>query len=202
MTSQRKINNHRAELHIVEMQLSSIKPYEQNCRKHSQKEIDQLISSIAEVGFVVPILVDEEKIILAGHKRYAAAHQMGMAVVPVIQLEGLTDATKRAFRIWDNQATLQATWDEEKLIAELTALQGMGFDLKPLGLEELLPHEFNPTDLTGSFTTSLLGCSDERSYTFTYPAEEATPIDTFIKEHGKAELQQAILRLCTQGEHA
>ena len=80
-----------------------LRPYERNPRTHSEDQVAQLAASMVEFGFTNPILVDETNGILAGHGRLMAARQLGLAEVPVVRLEHLSEAQKRAYIIADNQ---------------------------------------------------------------------------------------------------
>jgi DNA modification methylase len=111
-------------------------PYARNARMHSEEQVAQIAGSIAEFGFVNPILVDKHCGIIAGHGRLMAAHRLGMKEVPVIPLEHLTDAQKRALIIADNRIALNATWDPEMLRVELGALLEEDYDLDVLGFTD------------------------------------------------------------------
>lgn len=111
-------------------------PYSQNARTHSDEQIGQIAASIEEFGFVNPILVDSESGIIAGHGRLLAAQSLGMENVPVVVLDHLTPEQKRAYILADNKLALNAGWDEQLLVFELTALQGEDFDLSLLGWSE------------------------------------------------------------------
>jgi DNA modification methylase len=117
--------------------------YARNPRTHSEAQVAQIAASIAEFGFTCPILVDSGAGILAGHGRLLAARKLGLKKVPVIVLDHLSDAQKRAYIIADNQLALNAGWDDETLRAELAALQSEDFNLDLIGfnvheLDELL----------------------------------------------------------------
>lgn len=119
-------------------------PYERNARTHSPEQVAQLAASIAEFGFLNPILVDSKAGIIAGHGRLAAAKDMGLAEVPVVVLDHLSEAQKRAYVLADNKLALNAGWDESLLRLELTDLGELDFDLSLIGfsedeLAELLP---------------------------------------------------------------
>lgn len=116
--------------------LERLVPYERNARTHSRQQVAQLVASIQEFGWTNPILVDSEDGILAGHGRLAAARDMGLAEVPVIVLDGLTAAQRRAYVIADNQLALNAGWDQELLQMEVTGLQLQDFDLGLLGFSD------------------------------------------------------------------
>ena len=120
-----------------EIKLKQLKPYKNNPRLHSENQINQIASSISELGFLNPILSDENNMILAGHGRYMAAKQLELAVVPVIQISGLSEAQKKAFVIADNKIAMNASWDQDSLWNEIRELNKMGFDLNILGFEEM-----------------------------------------------------------------
>ena len=111
-------------------------PWARNPRTHSDAQVDQIAASIAAFGFNNPILVDTKRGILAGHGRLLAARKLQLAEVPVIVLDHLTDAQKRAYIIADNQLALNAGWDETLLAAELAALQQEDFDVRLLGFDD------------------------------------------------------------------
>src|SRR5258705_8512575 len=109
--------------HIELWPIEKLIPYARNPRTHSDAQIAQIAASIAEFGFNNPILVDTKAGIIAGHGRLLAARKLQLTEVPVIVLDHLTDAQKRAYVIADNQLALNAGWDEALLAAELAALQ-------------------------------------------------------------------------------
>lgn len=111
-------------------------PYERNARTHSPEQVAQLAASISEFGFLNPILVDSKDGIIAGHGRLAAAKDMGLTEVPVVVLDHLTEAQKRAYVLADNKLALNAGWDEKLLQIELTGLQLQDFDLSLIGFDE------------------------------------------------------------------
>jgi ParB-like chromosome segregation protein Spo0J len=103
-------------------------PYARNPRTHSEEQVIQIAASIAEFGFTNPILVDTKDGIIAGHGRLLGARKLGLTEVPVIVLDHLTEAQKRAYIIADNKLALNAGWDEELLNTELAALGKPGTD--------------------------------------------------------------------------
>jgi DNA modification methylase len=102
--------------------IDQIKPHPRNARTHSKKQIRQIAASIRAVGFAAPILIDENKTLIAGHGRLEAAKSLGMASIPAIVLSGLSDAKKRALLLADNRIALSAGWDRAQLAIELAAL--------------------------------------------------------------------------------
>ena len=100
----------------------ALTPNRRNARTHSTKQIGQIAASIKTFGFLVPIVVDEPRNIIAGHGRYAAAQKLGLDKVPVIAVSGLSPAKKRALALADNKIAENAGWDREILAVELPEL--------------------------------------------------------------------------------
>lgn len=123
-------------LEVVRMLVSLLIPFVGNSRTHSREQITQIAKSIAKFGFVNPILMGPDNVIIAGAGRLLAARQLGMTEVPVIVLDHLTDAQRRALVIADNQLAMNAGWDEAMLRLELTALQEADFDLSLVGFDD------------------------------------------------------------------
>lgn len=146
--------------------LSDIKPYDRNPRIITQAAVDAVARSIQAFGFRQPIVVDKNGVILAGHTRYRAAQQLGMAEVPVVWETDITDVQARGYRIADNKVAELSAWDRDALDAEVRALAGIcGDDLGSLGLadweldrilheptQELQPAELD--ELVNTATTS------------------------------------------------
>ncbi len=117
--------------------LSELKPYENNPRTHSKKQIRQIAESIKTFGWTNPILVDADGGVIAGHGRLLAAQLLNLSEVPVIRLENMSDAQKRAYIIADNKLAENAGWDKDLLKLELGALLeiDLGFDISVTGFE-------------------------------------------------------------------
>jgi DNA modification methylase len=107
-----------------------------NARTHSEDQVAQIAGSIAEFGFVNPVLVGDDGVIVAGHGRVLAARKLGFAEVPVIVLAHLTSTQRRALMIADNRIAENAGWNEEMLGVELAALRDEDVDLALLGFDE------------------------------------------------------------------
>lgn len=105
---------------IKEVSIDSVKPYENNPRENDDA-VEGVVNSIKEFGFISPIIVDDDNIILAGHTRLKAAQQMDLKTVPVVIVSGMTEAQKHAYRIADNKVGEAAVWDFNKLDEELAA---------------------------------------------------------------------------------
>jgi ParB-like chromosome segregation protein Spo0J len=127
---------HRLVQRIEQWLIDKLIPFARNPRTHSEAQIAQIAASIAEFGFNNPILVDTKAGIIAGHGRLLAARKLGLTEVPVIVLDHLTEAQKRAYIIADNQLALNAGWDNDLLRAELAALQQEDFNLDLIGFDD------------------------------------------------------------------
>lgn len=102
--------------------IDELPSYANNPRKHPEKQLVQLAASIAQFGFVMPILVDESGTIIAGEARVIAARRLGMETVPVIVAQYWSPAQVRAYRLADNRLAEQAYWDRKALAIELAAI--------------------------------------------------------------------------------
>jgi len=129
-------NLHRMAKDIQMWLIDKLIPWARNPRTHSDAQVAQIAASIEEFGFNNPILVDTKAGIIAGHGRLLAAKKLGLKEVPVIVLDHLTEAQKRAYIIADNQLALNAGWDEDLLRTELAALQKESFDVSLIGFED------------------------------------------------------------------
>jgi ParB-like chromosome segregation protein Spo0J len=109
----------------------------QNPRLHSRKQVRQIANSIKSFGFNVPVLIDAEKSVIAGHGRVLAAKALGRTEVPVIAIEHLDAAQRRAFAIADNRLTENSTWDDRLLAEQLRELSilDLSFDLEATGFD-------------------------------------------------------------------
>lgn len=120
---------------IENISIQDITPYEKNPR-HNEKAIPKVAASIREFGFKVPIIVDRNMVIIAGHTRYKAAQSLGMKEVPVIIADDLTPDQVKAFRIADNRVGEEAEWDEDLLTDELRELFEDDFNMDILGFDK------------------------------------------------------------------
>ncbi|MDB5652261.1 MAG: modification methylase [Hyphomicrobiales bacterium] len=124
-------------LTVAHLPIETVKPDPQNARIHSRKQVRQIAKSIESFGFNVPLLIDAHNTVIAGHGRLLACQHLGWTQVPVIRLEHLSDAQRRAFMIADNRLTEIAAWDDGLLgqtLKDLATLE-LDFDLEVTGFE-------------------------------------------------------------------
>jgi hypothetical protein len=139
---------------IVMHKRLDLKPYEKNSRIHSDDQIEMIANSIKEWGFTIPILVDQDKGVIAGHGRLFAADKLEMEEVPCIVAKGWSEAQKRAYVIADNQLAERSEWNNDLYWSELQSLIDDDFDVDLIGVE------IDPTSL--SYEPNVTPISDYR----------------------------------------
>lgn len=126
----------KLEKEIVLIDIDKIIPYERNNKKHPKEQIDKLAKQIKTMGWDVPIVVDENNIILKGHGRLEAARQLKIKKVPCIIRTGLTEDQKKAVRIADNRISDLGEIDFVNLRLEMEELKNIDFDLELTGFDD------------------------------------------------------------------
>lgn len=137
---------------IQEIDIKIIAAYENNPRKNDAA-VDKVAESIKEFGFKVPIVVDENNVVVTGHTRLKAARKLGMKTVPCIVANDLTPEQVKAYRLADNKTAEFADWDMDLLEQELAELQAQ-FDMSLFGFDTL-EAEQNSEELTDDTKMSL-----------------------------------------------
>jgi ParB-like chromosome segregation protein Spo0J len=122
-------------LRIEQVPIQDLRPYQNNSRLHPKKQIEKLARAINDFGFLVPALIDDLNMIIAGHARIEAAKALGLTEVPCIRTSHLTEVQKRTFTIVDNRLSEDAAWDFQLLAQEIKFLAGEGIDLQTTGFE-------------------------------------------------------------------
>jgi ParB-like chromosome segregation protein Spo0J len=134
-------------MEIVNRKINSIKPYDKNPRKNDDA-VQYVAESIKEFGFKVPIVIDSEGVIVAGHTRYKAAQMLKMKEVPCVIADDLTEEQVKAYRLADNKVSEAAEWDFELLTEELENI--FEIDMEAFGfMEEEEPEPKERKDLSG-----------------------------------------------------
>jgi hypothetical protein len=110
------------------VQVGSVNANPRNARTHSKKQVNKIAASISEFGFVNPVVLDENNIVLVGHCRLEAAKLLDLKAIPAIRLDYLTEEQKRAYMLADNRLAEEAIWDLEKLAVELKELSEVKLD--------------------------------------------------------------------------
>jgi DNA modification methylase len=141
--------------------LARLIPNPRNPRTHNDAQVAQIAASMREWGWTIPVLVDEEGNVIAGHGRILAARKLGLDEAPVMIARGWSDAKKKAYMIADNKLALNSGWDEELLAVEMKDLDAADFNLELTG--------FNQHDID-----AFLGMGEQGDEAA--PAPPATPV--------------------------
>ncbi|MCO5250984.1 MAG: ParB/Srx family N-terminal domain-containing protein [Candidatus Kapabacteria bacterium] len=183
-------------LQLIYLDPHELIDYENNAKIHTDEEIITLANIIKEFGFDVPVVVDENKILIKGHKRKLASIYLEKPLIPVIVRDDMTEEQKKAARIADNKAG-ESDWNMEKLRAELLDLRDLGVDLTLTGFEDgeinvLLDLDDNfsfddGTDIEPSDMEHVEGDKDGRSILCEIAFSTKEIAETFLANIGLAE---------------
>ena len=113
--------------------ISELHPYENNARTHSESQLEAICNSIKEFGFINPVIIDENNMILVGHGRIEASKRLGITQAPFRRVTNLTDDQKKAYILADNRLSDLGGWDEEMLAQEL---ENISLDMSAFGFED------------------------------------------------------------------
>lgn len=193
-----KLNSNEQEKEIISKKmnieyfnLSEIKPYENNPR-NNEEAVKYVANSIKKFGFKVPIIIDKNNVIVAGHTRFKAAQSLGLESVPVIRADDLTEEQVKAFRIADNKVSEYSTWDYEKLYLELDEID---LDMQDFGFTE---YENNENILNELYNDDIFEKRDLSkeiyNVTLSFPVEHKTAIQNWIKKHEYRALEDYIIK--------
>lgn len=142
---------------IEQRPIGSVKPYEQNAKQHPKSQVDKIVASIREFGFNQPIVVDKHGVVLVGHGRLLAAHELRLALVPVLEVD-IDGAEARAYRLADNKLN-ESTWDMNLVIPELKLLAPELRELAGFGEFKLKERvEFNAEIDSGELAKGMAEC--------------------------------------------
>lgn len=173
-------------LNIVELPITALKPYKNNPKKHTKKQIEQIASSIELTkGLRQPIVIDKDNVIVCGHGRFLAAKKLGYDTVPCELIDNLTDDEIRAYRLIDNRIS-EGEYDLELEFEELSDIEIdlSDFELDSFSMDEI--EEVNGYDEN----------NDEREFftaAFTFPTAQKEQILKYLRKH-KQEITEEIIR--------
>lgn len=194
-------------MNVEQIAVADLIPYVRNARTHSDAQVAQIAASIREFGFCNPILIDAQTGIIAGHGRLLAARQLGMETVPCVRLGHLSDIQRRAYILADNRLALDASWDEDMLTMELSALEIDGFDLDLTGfnaeeLEQMLtvaPEAGFPKLPDGDkapFQQMTFTLHDDQAEQVAAAIEKAKGLGPFVDSPNENSNGNALARIC------
>ena len=151
-------------MEIINKNISEIKPYEKNPRINDNA-VDDVANSIKEFGFKVPIVIDKNNIIVAGHTRLKASKKLGLKEVPCIIADDLNEEQIKAFRLADNKVSEKAEWDFDLLNEELDDI--LNIDMSDFGFEKTMEEKVKEAKENGDVEfAEVLG--EEHNYIVLY----------------------------------
>ena len=169
---------------IVMLPVSEVRPYEKNPRKNSEA-VKYVKASIDKFGFKQPIVIDSNRVIICGHTRLEAAKSLGMAEVPCIVADDLTDAQVKALRLADNKVAEFSEWEMNLLGGELGELAEISdIDMGDFGFAD---DGINSDDFNDEFSLPDGEKSNITQWTLTFAEEQKAFIESALKEVGEPE---------------
>ena len=130
-------------MNVIDMSIDQIIPYQNNPR-NNENAVEKVAESIKRFGFKVPIIIDRDNVIVAGHTRLLAANKLGLKTVPCIIADDLTPEQVKAFRLADNKVSEFSTWDFEKLELEMSEIN---LDMEIFGFDSIEDIDCNDNEV-------------------------------------------------------
>lgn len=157
-------------MEIINKSIEELKPYENNPR-YNDDAVEYVAKSIKEFGFKVPIIIDKNNEIVAGHTRYKASLELGLKEVPTIMVDDLNEEQIKAFRLADNKVSEKASWNMDLLNEELESI--LDIDMKQFDFDiSSESGDFERKDLSEDvfekYEVIIISCKDEMSMRETY----------------------------------
>jgi len=120
---------------VIMRAIGELVPHPENPKTHPKAQLQKIIASMGRFGWTIPVLIDENNQILAGHGRVLAGKQLGYPEAPCIIAGGFSEEQKLAYVVADNQLAAVSDWDKAKVSGELRALREAGYDLSLTGFD-------------------------------------------------------------------
>lgn len=122
-------------MNVIYKNISELKPYKNNTKKHPKEQVERIAESIRQFGFTQPVLVDKNNVVVAGHGRILGAKKAGLKQVPVVCMEDLTEEQITAYRLVDNKLN-ESDWDFNLLDMEIENIIGIDMQVFGFGSDE------------------------------------------------------------------
>lgn len=178
-------------MEIVLIDIDKLTPYENNPRINDGA-VDDVARSIQMFGFKVPMIIDKDNVVIAGHTRLKAAKKLGLGQVPCIVADDLTEDEAKALRLVENKTGEIARWDCVKLEDEIENIE-LDLDIFDIG-------DYGVSSYIDLLEESIMSNEDkiqtekQTRYAFAIPYEYTERLDAYIEENGKQKLAMAILK--------
>lgn len=179
------------ELRIKYVDINSIKPYKNNPRIN-EKAIPYVANSIKEFGFKVPIVIDKNNIIVAGHTRYLASKLLSLDKVPCIVADDLNESQIKAFRLVDNKVSEFSVWDIKTLKSELEQLEDV--DVTVFGLDDEINNIIDILEDEGLGKVAE-GVNEKFSITFSSTVSNISILKDYINQNSKKDLEDIFMKV-------
>lgn len=178
-------------MEIINKKVKDLIPYENNPR-NNEDSVKYVANSIKEFGFKVPIVVDKDNVIVAGHTRLLAAIDLGMEEVPCIVADDLSEEQVKAFRLADNKVSEFSLWDYDKLGLEKELIPNI--DLTKFGFDDI---NLDISYIDDLMTNEFAGTSENSEFTITFSINKdyEEQVMNYIKEQGKDKIVDKILEM-------
>ena len=176
-------------MEIIYKKIEDLKPYENNPR-FNDEAVKYVANSIRDFGFKVPMVIDKNNVIVAGHTRYKASKMLGIKEVPCIVADDLNEEQIRAFRLVDNKVAEFSLWDLKSLSEELKDFEGIDLDIYGIKNEvdeliNVLEDEGLNKKVEGEKSTTIISFSDKRN--------RIKKIKNYVNENENTDLRELFL---------
>lgn len=163
-------------MNIIQKSVKELTPYAKNAKKHDKRQIDNVAESIKQYGFVQPVVIDRDGVIVIGHCRTLAAKKLGMKEVPCVCVDELTTEQVNALRLVDNKSN-ESDWDMDLLteLLEDVDLSDFDFDFDDVG-------DYSPDDYGDEFSLANGDKPEICQMTFTLHARQKELIEYAIQQ--------------------
>ncbi|MBD5159439.1 MAG: ParB N-terminal domain-containing protein [Ruminococcus sp.] len=176
-------------MQIIIKKLTEIRPYENNPRKND-KSVEAVAKSIRTFGFRVPVVIDSDGVIVAGHTRYKASEKLGLTEIPCVVADDLTEEQVRAFRLADNKTAELSDWDFDLLDSELDSITDI--DMTDFGFPDKNDVQFFDFMANDDFINNNSDNKKTFDFTLEIPAEYKPAFNLYVKKFGKSRILQIV----------
>lgn len=134
------------------LEIGLLEPYLNNARIHTESQINFIVKSLTEFGFINPVIINKDNVLIAGHGRLIGAKRLGLKKVPCVKIEHLTPKQEKAYRLADNRLAELSNYDPDLLKVEISDLLADNFDMLTVGFDE--------DDISALYDTTPSGSGD------------------------------------------
>lgn len=186
---------------IIEKNINELKPYSNNPRINDDS-VQYVVNSIKEFGFKVPLVIDNDNVIVTGHTRYLAAKELGFEFLPCVVANDLTKEQINLFRVVDNKASEYSNWDYQLLDKEIEELNNSGIDLEIYGFENDDNNlDFIDNVLSAGIAGDLIS-PDIDKIGISFNVEDSIIVNEVLSKLGKTYILEKVLNKIKEEDYA